>query len=128
MIFVYFVLSSLSEVELLKQIKHPNIIELVDCQKHGKADIINNIQSEIYIVLPYFRRGSILDDLNLRAAHKDYMHSKEIVDIFLGICEGVKAMHEMNPPIAHRDLKPANVVMGDMGPVILDLGSATAAR
>lgn len=52
------------------------------------------------------------------------MKSIDILNIFLQICEGVKAFHEAKPePLAHRDLKTANIVIGDgMKPVIMDLG------
>jgi serine/threonine kinase 16 len=121
---------ALKEIEVLKSIKHHNIIELIDYQKHGKADILNNVISQLYIVLPYFRNGSLLDHLTKRAIKKDYMDSKDVINIFMGICEGVKALHEANPePIAHRDLKTANICLSStMEPVIIDLGSATKAR
>ena len=32
-------------------------------------------------------------------------------DIFKGILEGVKYLHEFNPPIIHRDLKPINILI-----------------
>ena len=52
------------------------------------------------------------------------MGSIDIINMFLQICEGVKAFHEAKPePLAHRDLKTANIVLGDgMTPVIMDLG------
>lgn len=53
-----------------------------------------------------------------------------VLQIFLGICEGLKAFHEAQPePLAHRDLKTANICMSDsMEPIIVDLGSTTEAR
>lgn len=52
------------------------------------------------------------------------MSPLDILNIFLQICEGVKAFHEAKPePLAHRDLKTANVVLNDDGiPIIMDLG------
>lgn len=52
------------------------------------------------------------------------MSSLDILNIFLQICEGVKAFHEAKPePLAHRDLKTANIVLNDDGiPIIMDLG------
>lgn len=53
-----------------------------------------------------------------------------MLQIFVGICEGLRAFHEVKPePLAHRDLKTANICMSDaMEPIIVDLGSATEAR
>lgn len=52
------------------------------------------------------------------------MNPIDIFNIFLQICEGLKAFHEAKPePLAHRDLKTANIVLsGDGTPVIMDLG------
>lgn len=71
-----------------------------------------------------FQRGSLANELERRAKNKDYMSALEILNIFIQICEGVKAFHEAKPePLAHRDLKTANIVLGDGNtPVIMDLG------
>lgn len=58
------------------------------------------------------------------------MPEGHVLQIFIGICDGLKAFHEAKPePLAHRDLKTANICMSDsMEPIIVDLGSATLAR
>ena len=62
--------------------------------------------------------------------------------IFLQVCEGLRCMHEHEPPFAHRDIKPHNVlVRGAGGPgewvqpgegtveaVLMDFGSVREAR
>lgn len=52
------------------------------------------------------------------------MGALDILNIFLQICEGVKAFHEAKPePLAHRDLKTANILLDDGSiPIIMDLG------
>lgn len=52
------------------------------------------------------------------------MSATDILNIFLQICEGVKAFHEIKPePLAHRDLKTANILLNNDGtPIIMDLG------
>lgn len=64
-------------------------------------------------------------ELERRGKMSDYMDPREILEMFLQICEGLKAFHEAKPePLAHRDLKTANIVLGDgMTPVIMDLGN-----
>ncbi|KYQ46899.1 Serine/threonine-protein kinase 16 [Trachymyrmex zeteki] len=118
------------EVEYYKLIKHPNVIECIDSTCKGTADPIVNTTSEILIVLPYYHKGTLANDLERRAKNCDYMNPIDILSIFLQICEGVKAFHEAKPePLAHRDLKTANIVLNDVGiPVIMDLGSVATAR
>ncbi|KAI4454530.1 serine/threonine-protein kinase 16 [Holotrichia oblita] len=121
---------ALQEIEYYKKLKHPNIIELIDSTFKGSADIVVNITSEVYMVLPYYNRGTLHDYLGLKSLSKDYMSTKEILRIFLGICDGVKYLHNFKPePLAHRDLKTSNVCLSDdMTPVIMDLGSMAPAK
>ncbi|XP_032672112.1 serine/threonine-protein kinase 16 isoform X2 [Odontomachus brunneus] len=121
---------AIKEVEYYSLIKHPNVIKCIDSAREGAADPIVNTTSEVLIVLPYYHRGTLADELELRAKDNDYMSPIDILNIFLQICEGVKAFHEAKPePLAHRDLKTANIVLSDDGaPVIMDLGSVTTAR
>lgn len=58
------------------------------------------------------------------------MPEGHVLQIFVGICEGLRAFHDAKPePLAHRDLKTANICMSDaMEPIIVDLGSTTEAR
>uniref|UniRef100_A0A0K8TRE1 non-specific serine/threonine protein kinase n=1 Tax=Tabanus bromius TaxID=304241 RepID=A0A0K8TRE1_TABBR len=121
---------ALKEIEICRQVRHPNIVEVVDYILKGTADIVINTTSQLYIVLPFYKNGSLQDNLNLRAKTKDYMPEIQALQIFLGICEGVKALHEAKPePLAHRDLKTANICLSDsFEPIIVDMGSATEAR
>lgn len=118
------------EIEYHNLVKHPNVIECIDFTYKGTADPIVNSTSEALMVLPYYHRGTIANELERRARNKDYMNTLDILNIFLQICEGVKAFHEAKPePLAHRDLKTANIVLGDGNtPVIMDLGSVAPAR
>lgn len=118
------------EIEICKQIKHENVIQIIDYVLKGSADIVINTTSQLYIVLPYYKNGSLQDHLNVRAKTNDYMPEAQVLQVFLGVCEGLKAFHEAKPePLAHRDLKTANICLSDsFEPVIVDLGSATEAR
>lgn len=55
------------------------------------------------------------------------MDVKDILRIFLDICEAVKYLHSFIPdPIAHRDLKPANICLTEQtDPILMDLGELT---
>ncbi|XP_037946229.1 serine/threonine-protein kinase 16-like [Teleopsis dalmanni] len=121
---------ALREIENCRKIDSENVIKIVDYELKGSADIVINTTSILYIVLPFFKNGSLFDHLQLRARKQDNMPEGQVLQIFLGICEGVKAIHETKPvPLAHRDLKTANICLSDtFEPIIVDLGSMTEAR
>ena len=61
----------------------------------------------------------------------------KVLRIFIQVCEGLRCMHEHDPPYAHRDIKPHNVLVrgvdGPMGgqgveAVLMDFGSVREAR
>ncbi|XP_051175343.1 serine/threonine-protein kinase 16 [Leptopilina boulardi] len=121
---------ALKEIEYHTILKHPNIIECIDSTQQGSADPVLNITSEVLLVLPYYHKGSLANELERRARNNDYMSPLEILHMFLQICEAVKVFHEIKPDaLAHRDLKTANILLGDgMTPIIMDLGSVAPAR
>ncbi|KAF2894083.1 hypothetical protein ILUMI_12093 [Ignelater luminosus] len=121
---------ALQEIEYYKKLKHPNIIELIDSTFKGSADIVINATSEVYMVLPYYRRGTLHDYLEIRSFTKNYLDIKEILRIFIDILRAVKYMHDMKPEaLAHRDLKTSNVCLTDgLSPVVMDLGSVAPAK
>lgn len=118
------------EIEYYNIVKHPNVIECIDSTYKGTVDPIINATSEVLIILPYYHRGTLANELERRAKNKNHMGALDILNIFLQICEGVKAFHEAKPePLAHRDLKTANILLDDGStPIIMDLGSVAPAR
>lgn len=121
---------ALREIELMGRINSENVVRVIDHAITGQADIVVNATSEVYIVLPYYKNGSLQDHLNFRARNRDSMPEGQVLQLFLGICEGLRAFHEAQPePLAHRDLKTANICLSNgMEPIIVDLGSAATAR
>ncbi|XP_049846268.1 serine/threonine-protein kinase 16 [Schistocerca gregaria] len=123
-------MKALQEVAYYGLIKHPNVIECLDSGVSGEADAFSNYTSEVYILLPYYKRGTLADELLRRSRNCDYLPAMDVLTMFLQICEGVKAFHEALPePLAHRDLKTANILIGEGNrPIIMDLGSMSTAR
>ncbi|PNF39061.1 Serine/threonine-protein kinase 16 [Cryptotermes secundus] len=121
---------AMKEIEYYGLLKHPNIIECFDSALKDRPNPVLNSISEVMIVLPYYKRGTLAFDLERRSVHREYMNASEMLNMFLHICEGVKAFHEAKPnPLAHRDLKTANILISDdQSPVIMDLGSVAVAR
>jgi len=68
--------------------------------------------------------GGIIDMMNRRL--RERLTEAEILQIFVDVCEGVAAMHNLRPPLLHRDLKVENILQSS--PTIFklcDFGSAT---
>ncbi|KAJ8913709.1 hypothetical protein NQ315_007426 [Exocentrus adspersus] len=121
---------AMQEITYYKKLRHPNIIELVDSTFKGSADIVVQATSEAFLVLPYYKRGTLHDYLTLRSFNKNYLDIKEVLRIFSGVCEALKFLHDFTPdPVAHRDLKTANVCLTEnLDPVLMDLGSCAPAK
>lgn len=120
--------AALKEIEIIKKLSpHANITTVIDFAIEGTADDLVNTTSSLSIVLPYFRNGSLDQYLLRKSKFNDYISEPQVLVIFSGISEGVKAIHECG--YAHRDIKTGNVCFSDsMEPILIDFGSATEAR
>ena len=57
---------------------------------------------------------------------RERLTEAEILQIFVDVCEGVAAMHNLRPPLLHRDLKVENILQATATSFKLcDFGSAT---
>ena len=97
---------------------HPNIIEFYDWNT-----VQHNNQKEIFILLEYCEKGSLMDYMN----QQKNLNEKEILDKFYQICLAVSHLHSIKPhPIIHRDLKVENILIDNNNTLKLcDFGSAT---
>ncbi|SFL70123.1 serine/threonine-protein kinase [Pelosinus propionicus] len=95
------------ECESLARLNHPNIITYID------SGVEND---KLYLVTQYFESKNL----------KKIIENKEIslgdiLQIFLGILEGIADAHQKN--IIHRDLKPSNILVDELTKVkIIDFG------
>lgn len=105
-----------SEVRLLKQLKHQNIIKRYDSWIDEKKKTIN-------MITELFTSGSLRQ---YRGKHKT-VDMKAVKNWARQILRGLDYLHSQKPPVIHRDLKCDNVfVNGNQGEVkIGDLGFAT---
>ncbi|KAI3449290.1 hypothetical protein Pfo_005955 [Paulownia fortunei] len=105
-----------SEVHLLRQPKHENIIKFYDSWIDEKKKTIN-------MITELFTSGSLRQ---YRKKHKT-VDMKAIKNWARQILRGLDYLHSHNPPVIHRDLKCDNIfVNGNQGEVkIGDLGLAT---
>ncbi|XP_053374565.1 serine/threonine-protein kinase 16-like isoform X2 [Mercenaria mercenaria] len=122
---------AMREVEIMKSFKNKNLVPLVE---YSMITVGQHVQShepitEVLVVMPFYRRGSVQDRIEALSRKSDRMKEEDIWSLFLGVCKALKAMHTHSPAYAHRDVKPGNVMLGDTGEaVLMDLGSAVKAR
>lgn len=108
------------EVEMMTQIKHPNVIELIECnwacpypKRNGKSKKV------ILIVLELAQGGELFEFLSFTGAFEDTLakaYFKQLVDA-MNFC------HDKG--IVHRDLKPENMLLdNNMQLKLADFGFA----
>ena len=86
------------EIEILKPLKHPNIINFIYC-------FFNEENSEIVFITGLFSVGSLAQHL----MEFKYPRLKLVKLWCQEILKGLKYLHEHNPPIIHRDIKCENI-------------------
>ncbi|KAH7923886.1 hypothetical protein BV22DRAFT_1047856 [Leucogyrophana mollusca] len=109
------------EVDIMRILKgHPNIVYLIDAAWHRMA----NGMYEVFILMEFCPGGGIIDMMNRRL--RERLTEAEILQIFVDVCEGVAAMHNLRPALLHRDLKVENILQSSNTSFKLcDFGSAT---
>ena len=107
-----------SEVQILKQLEHPNIVNYLDSFREGGM---------LYIVMELVDGASLLDHITSTAEKGRRMREERVWDIFL---QTVLALHYIHSEkgVVHRDLTPNNILLEhDSGRVkIADFGLAKA--
>ena len=84
------------EINILKRIRHKNIIQLYE---------IIESKSNLYIIMEYCENKELFDYI----ISKKYLKEKEACRFFQQIIDGVEYLHLSN--ITHRDLKPENLLL-----------------
>ncbi|KAI5844311.1 kinase-like domain-containing protein [Tricharina praecox] len=93
------------EAESYRQFSHPNLIASVDyavvtSSGRGGATVVGSdgegdqAEKTVYILLPYYRRGNLQDAVNANLVNHTNFPERMLVRLFLGVCEGVRALHE----------------------------------
>ncbi len=98
------------EIDALKKLSHPNVVELYD----------SGVDGETYYYSMEYVEG---DTLTERLKRDKRIPWRETIDIGVQICAALKAAH--NAGVIHRDLKPSNLLLAKDGVVKLtDFGVA----
>jgi serine/threonine protein kinase len=99
-----------AEVETVKRLKQPNIVQLIG---YGEE------QGHLFYSMEYVQGVNLADYLKQNGP----LTWERAIEIGIEICAALKHAHDMG--IIHRDLKPANVMLNESGQVKLtDFGIA----
>ncbi|KAI9223726.1 kinase-like domain-containing protein [Blastocladiella britannica] len=90
-----------SEVEILKRVKHRNIIRLFELYESPQ---------KIFLIMEVVTGGELFDRIVARGFYTETDAAKLVCEIMLG----VQYLHSLN--ICHRDLKPENLLFYDNSP------------
>lgn len=111
----------LNEIEVMKLLKHQNVIKLVE--------VLEDLEKEkVYIVQEYCQKGQIIDWDENRMIFKScregkMLLEKELARVFKQIVTGLEYLHTNN--LVHRDIKPQNILECEDGTVkLIDFDNA----
>lgn len=120
--------TALQEVKVTRGLSHRHIVRVVGSCTRGRADIHQNLTSEVLIVFPLYKQ-SLQDELERRQVSSSPLPSSLLLSLASGICSAVRELHRAEPPLAHRDIKPHNILLErDLTPILMDFGSTAPAR
>lgn len=103
-----------SEVQMLVDLRHPNLPQVVDVfEENGRH----------YMVMEFIE-GQTLREM-LEAASEGCLPEDQLRNWVIQICDVLDYLHSQNPPVIFRDLKPANIMVTPQGQVkLIDFGVA----
>ncbi|KAJ7679057.1 other/NAK protein kinase [Mycena polygramma] len=87
---------AMREVEAYRRFKHPNIIRILDSATVQDPDGDGKI---VYLFLPLYKRGNIQDAINANVVNGTHFPEQEMVRLFKGTCEAIRAMHTYRAPV-----------------------------
>ena len=107
------------EVNMLVQLKHPNIVQFYGVYKSSGTRTLE-LSSDTYLIQELMHCA-----LDVRNRQSPRLTLRHVVDIGKDIASGLRYLHERAQPILHRDLASKNVLLSTSGVAkIADLGVA----
>ncbi|XP_016070686.1 PREDICTED: serine/threonine-protein kinase Nek2 isoform X2 [Miniopterus natalensis] len=96
-----------SEVNLLRELKHPNIVRYYD-------RIIDRTNTTLYIVMEYCEGGDLASIITKGTKERQYLEEEFVLRVMTQLTLALKECHRRSDgghTVLHRDLKPANVFL-----------------
>lgn len=110
---------------IVKHLKgaNPDIYRLLCCalNVHIPRTYLCEEQGEDLLIVEEY-----VDGENLKEHLRKQLNDNEKLELALQLCEAVKVLHSMVPPVIHRDIKPSNILITGKG--ILKLIDFDASR
>ncbi|KAI6042574.1 protein kinase [Pisolithus marmoratus] len=100
---------AMREVEAYRRFRHPNIIRILD------SAVVQDPEGEgqiVYLFLPLYKRGNVQDAINSNVINGNHFSEKEMLRIFKGTCEAVRAMHDYHTNAQSEALPPMSGAIG----------------
>ncbi|KAI3607417.1 nak protein kinase [Moniliophthora roreri] len=94
---------AMREVEAYRRFKHPNIIRILDSAVVQDPDGEGKI---VYLFLPLYKRGNLQDAINTNVVNGTHFPEQEMVRLFKGTCEAIRAMHTYRAPAGPSQSRP----------------------
>lgn len=102
-----------TEVNLLKELSHPNIVKYVD-------RIVDKANSRVYIIMEYCSKGDLGSELRKSKQTHTFIEEEIIWKISYQLLRALEYCHSRQPDsrgrggkVIHRDIKPANIFIGE---------------
>ncbi|KAF9813515.1 hypothetical protein IEO21_05552 [Rhodonia placenta] len=86
---------AMREVEAYRRFKHPNIIRILDS---AVVQDPNGDGQVVYLFLPLYKRGNLQDAINGNSINGTHFSEQEMLRLFKGTCEAIRAMHDYHAP------------------------------
>ncbi|PBK75688.1 protein kinase [Armillaria solidipes] len=96
---------AMREVEAYRRFRHPNIIRILDSAVVQDPDGEGKI---VYLFLPLYKKGNLQDAINANVVNGTHFPEQEMVRLFKGTCQAVRAMHTYRAPVGPAPLSRQN--------------------